>query len=109
MDIALWVLVALFALKVLWNLSIPYVLGLQMLRERQTKTKGVSLLPWVESALLLGVLFLSITTKGEGWLHRPSAILGGGIGAILFSYVHLVAVGAAFGAVAARRQASSSS
>jgi hypothetical protein len=102
MKVVFWMVIILFACKLLWNVSVPYVLGLQLLKGNGTRTRGVSLVPWVEGLLLVAIGFLSAGTVGEGWLYRPFWVLSVGLVGVAISYIHLFVIGAVFGALSAR-------
>lgn len=94
---------ALFALKIAWNLSVPYVLAYRSWR-KGGEASSSSLMPVLEVALWLLALLLSFTVDSERLVHSSIWIGIGGLAVILLSLVHFVVVGAALGWVIGRRE-----
>ena len=96
-NIALYLVTTLFVLKVLWNLTLPYVLAWRRYRGPGRANSGISLIPYLEIVLLIIATCVAALSHGPGWLHRPGrvAIWGGAV--ILLSYVHLAVAGVAAG------------
>lgn len=106
MKLLLWMAIALFGLKFAWNLLVPYMLGVELLRSKpgSTRTRGISLMPWVEILLTFIAGSLSSQTTGDGFVYKNGAkIVAAGFGAIIFSVLHFVVVGSLFGLVARNR------
>jgi hypothetical protein len=88
-DVALVGIGCLFGLKIIWNLSLPYVLA-----ARRT-SQGISLMPFVEVVLLgVGVVIGLGQTR---WPAQQIGLYGGAL--IVVSYIHLAVMGAVMGAL----------
>jgi hypothetical protein len=106
MKFLLWSTIILFVFKLGWNLVVPYMLGIELIasQSRAERTRGISLMPWLEVLLVPIVGLLSSQTAGDGWIYGNGAkVVATGIGAIILSALHFILVGALFGAAAARR------
>ncbi len=103
MTIVLYILVGLFTLKILWNLTVPYELAFRRSKMAGQKS-GVSLMPYLEIAVLLLAIATAFFSGGRGWFHSPKniAILGGL--AVVASYIHLVAAGMIVGWILSLRK-----
>ena len=90
------VLECLFCIKLIWNVSVPYVL---IARGRQSKElqHGISLMPAIEVILLAMTAMLSVLGDSFWPFQSVKWMLLVGAVAIVFSYVHLVIVGAILG------------
>ena len=97
LTVVLFMTVALFLLKILWNLLIPIVLGLRLFLADGNKTKGVSMAPFVEAVLLLAAFLLSLAADGSTWLHNPRHVGLWGLALFVSSYAYLVVVGGTIG------------
>jgi Kef-type K+ transport system membrane component KefB len=109
MTILLWLVLGVLALKLIWNLGVPFVL-LKRLRENpESQISGISMATVVEIALLLVAIGLSAMVTGESWVNRPLAVAGWGVTAIVFTYIHLGIIGAIGGWFIMRNRPSTSS
>ena len=89
----LYILLGLFGLKILWNLTIPYDLAWRGLRSAGQKTSSITFMTFVEVCLLLLAIGAAALSDGQNWFQSPKNIaIWGGL-AIVASYVHLVVVG----------------
>jgi hypothetical protein len=90
--LSLAVLAAAFALKILWNLGVPYWLAVKAYRSVDGMPGGVSLMAMFEVVLLLCMTGIAAGLD-EGGLVTPKwvALIGGAM--VIGSYVHLFLVG----------------
>jgi len=58
----------------------------------------------VEVILLLLATGAATVNSGIGWINRPIFVFGLGITCIVFTYIHLVVVGAVGGWIISRKQ-----
>jgi hypothetical protein len=65
------VVVALFCLKILWNLAVPYVLAGLPIREDTGRTQRISLMPYLELVLLVVAIIVSWTIGDSSWPWTP--------------------------------------
>ena len=94
MNALLWTVLGLFALKIIWNLTVPYrLLGRLKKYEKGQEREGISLSPGIEIFLLLLAIFLSWLSNGNEFINRPFRVLALAGGALLASYVHFFVVG----------------
>ena len=93
----MFVVAILFGLKIAWNIFTPIALAWGAFKNRESKTGGVSLMPFVEIVLLLVLILLSALSHGSAWFHRPPQVALWGVVAIVGSYVLLVTLGFCFG------------
>jgi hypothetical protein len=102
-----FIVTGLFLMKILWNVTIPYVLAVRSLRARDGESRGISLLPFVEIALLGIAAGLSVIDHGSPWSWSlgTTLLVGGSIA--VASYVHLVVAGAVAGWVVKKLRARS--
>lgn len=103
MTIMVWLVLFALAVKLIWNLGVPFVLIRRAKANPAPRTSAISMVPAVEVALLFIAIFLSTLSTGEAWINRPLAVAGWGITAILFTYAHLVVTGAVGGWLVARQ------
>ena len=108
MNILIWVLMGLFALKIVWNLGVPYAL-LQKRRALNGSTSaGISLMPGVEVLLLLAVASAAWISSGNSWFNRPIPILSFGVAMMFASYIHMILAGMICGWFASTKEGSGS-
>ena len=88
----------LFALKILWNLRVPYVMLAIMWRRRpgDPESRGASVLPLVEWPLLAGWVALAAVIDADLWVYDARVASRAGISVAIGSYVHFLIV-ASFG------------
>jgi len=89
MSIIIYILLALLALKCLYNLTIPYTLLGKMSRDDKG---GISFMPYLEAILIVMVIALSFSVGGDSFVSDPKKITLYGLGAVAASYLHLVLV-----------------
>lgn len=94
MAYLVWLVLGLFALKLIWNLTVPFVLLGRLRANPDGPRSGISMASGVEVLLLLVAVGLSAISVGEYWVNRPLLIAGWGSAAILFTYVAFYIVGA---------------
>lgn len=84
----------LFLLKIFWNVTVPYMLAVRSFRTKDGESRGISLLPFVELALLGISAGLSLTEHGSPWSWSigTTLLVGGAI--TVASYAHLIVAGA---------------
>lgn len=87
--IVLFVLSALFGLKLLWNLLVPTI-GLRDLL-RGEEPHAVSLMPYIDVGLLI-LMFLTSFPSHDGFL-TPAFVGLGGLAALVMSYLLMPVVG----------------
>jgi len=82
-----WLFAALFCLKLVWNLVLPYLIAFDPLDGRPSR--GISLMPYVEVALLvIGIALAALrggTTLGASLLQ----LAGTGTAAVVATYAHM--------------------
>lgn len=84
-EILISVLLLIVALKVIWNVALPY--GLLRMRTR----RPVSLFPLIELVPLAGALLIAWCGNTGGWLSVRTIVNTLGY-AVLFSYAHFMVV-----------------
>ena len=89
MAIVVYILLALLALKCLYNLTIPYTLLGKMSRDDKG---GISFMPYVDAFLLVMGIALSFFAGGNSFVSDPKKVTLYGLGAVAASYLHLVLV-----------------
>jgi hypothetical protein len=82
---------AMFALKIIWTLGLPYWLSLKAYRDVTRSPAGVSLMPGVEVVPLL-CMTAAAALVHEVWGLTPSAVALIGSAVMVGSYVHLFLV-----------------
>lgn len=87
MRFIIYVLCGLFALKIVYNLTVPYTL----LRCKKDE-EGISTMPYVEAFLLLLAVILALFVDGNDFLLHAGKLSLVGIGLIVASYLHFVVV-----------------
>jgi hypothetical protein len=91
-DIILILMIVVFLLKLLCNLTFPYELISLYLKYHDTDRKaGMSIMP-VEFGLWLIAVLVSAISPGEEWIKHPMNILKWGFVAIAISYAHMFIV-----------------
>ena len=85
----IWLCLAIVAIKIVWNLGLPYA----MIRDykRTGISRGWSAFPLVEGIPLLIAALVAWLIGYDGSL-APSKLLIYGFSAVILSYVHLVVV-----------------
>ena len=89
MNIVIYVLLTLLALKCLYNLTIPYTLLWKMSKDDKG---GISFMPYVDAFLLVMAIALSFFSGGHSFVSDPKKVTLYGFSAVVASYVHLVLV-----------------
>jgi hypothetical protein len=100
MTIVLYVLAGLFCLKILWNLCVPYALALRPIKASTGATRGISLMPAVEVALLRLTAAAAALASGSTPFHSLKNVAVVGTIAVVGSYVHVMLMGMLVGWVA---------
>ncbi|HEX8109190.1 MAG TPA: hypothetical protein VF516_15760 [Kofleriaceae bacterium] len=100
-----FIVTGLFLMKILWNVTVPYTLAVRSFRAKDGESRGISLLPFVELALLGVAAGLSLTERGSPWSWSigTTVLVGGAIA--VASYVHLIIAGAIAGWVVKKLRA----
>jgi len=93
MTIIFNIIIGLFAMKILWNLIIPYDMACRKLNSKGRKIGGVSLMPYLECGLLLLAIGAAALCTGQNWFKSPINVAIMGALAIIISYVHMIFVG----------------
>lgn len=88
MNILIWAVLGVLALKVIWNFAVPYALLWKKLDPKTGNSGGMSLSLEVEFLLLILTVGLSWFSKGNSPVNSPLIVLGFGASAILISYLH---------------------
>jgi hypothetical protein len=88
------VCLALFVLKILWNLRVPYVmLGIMWKHQvGDAEPRGVSVLPLVELPLLVGWIALAAIVDSQLWIYDARFVSAAGVAVAVGSYLHLLIV-----------------
>jgi hypothetical protein len=97
LTILFWVFAGLFAFKILWNTFTPCVLAWELFKGGAEKTRSVTLMSFVEIALLLILILLSYLSDDSAWFHRPSQVALWGSVVIVGSYILLFVLGNGLG------------
>lgn len=92
----------LFSVKILWNLTIPYTMATCPAIDG-ARTRGISLMPYLEVALLGVVVGLAALKTDSRWPWDAGRTAWFGLAIIVASYVHLVAAGAIVGWITSKR------
>ena len=103
MTILIWLLLALLALKLFWNLGVPFILLKRLRANPDAPTSRISMSTAVEVILLLFATGAAAISNGASWINRPLTVLGWGSAAIVFSYIHLAFVGMVGGWLISRK------
>jgi hypothetical protein len=87
------IVVALFIMKLLWNLTVPYVLAVRLWRTKTVDKVSTSFMTFIELTLLGIIAILSLFDNGSplSWTIGTTLLVGGGL--IAGSYVHFVVAG----------------
>ena len=83
----------LFCLKLLWNLSVPYVGLIRVSRGASGHDTSISLMPVLEVVFLTGWVTFAAIGIGGRWVFDWRSVSVVGISAIVLSYLHMVVVG----------------
>jgi hypothetical protein len=97
--VVFFVLAGLFCLKILWNLTVPYMIARRSFRSEGSKPKGVTLMPIVEVVLLGASVALAVPMRAD-WPLSPRGVLSWGALILVGSYIHLFVVGSIAGWIA---------
>jgi hypothetical protein len=88
--ILLWALAAIFCLKIVWNLGVPYELLRRRLKADTGAVQGISLAPALETAVLILIVVLSAVSTGDSWIETTSNVVTWGLILVAGSYLHLL-------------------
>jgi hypothetical protein len=103
MTIVVWLLLAVVALKLIWNLGVPFVLLKRLRANPNGPTSRISMSSGVEVVLLLIAAGASALSEGPSWVNRPLVVLGWGFASVVLTYLHLVVVGSLGGWLITRK------
>ena len=92
MTVAVWFVLGMLAIKLIWNLGVPFELLRRVLANPNSITSGISLSTEIEIILLFVATGLSAASTGQSWVNRPLAVAGWGVVAIVFTYVFMCVV-----------------
>jgi hypothetical protein len=87
--VSIWICLILVALKIIWNLGLPYA----MMKET---ARSWSIFPLIEIVPLVMAFVISLLTQQNDSL-TPVQLLIWGFGAIIASYIHLAIVSFLYG------------
>jgi hypothetical protein len=104
MTIMLWLVLGVLALKLIWNLGVPFVLLKRLRSNPESRTSRISMSTAIETVLLIIAIGLTALSTGETWVNKPLVVAGWGVAAIIFTYVHLGVVGAIGGWLITRKR-----
>lgn len=90
-----YIVCAIFLLKIVWNMGIPFSLARKPIKDETGETSGISLAPFVEFFLLVVLLMLSFFSKGDSLLDNTIKVGLGGGALIVISYL-IMALGGVF-------------
>ena|SRR5882724_10625104 len=99
-ELILVVTMAILLLKIVWNLSIPYILFIRSINNRAMNRGGISLMPLVDITLIVIIITLSFIAQNSSWPWSAGCIAFGCGISTMGSYLHLVVAGAIMGCVA---------
>jgi hypothetical protein len=102
-TVGFFVLAGLFAMKILWNLAVPYFLATSAFRSPENRGKGISLMPAVEVIFLGGAVVLSYF-RGSAWPWNAAGVALIGAAMIIGSYAHMVVAGGLAGWIAEKHR-----
>jgi hypothetical protein len=92
-NILFYFFALIFLLKTIWNIGVPYDLFMRHTRANGQHVSDVSMMPQIEISTFVISLGLSFFSKGLIWSIRPTLVAILGICIIVFTYIHLFAVG----------------
>ena len=101
-NILFWIFSGLFGLKILWNISTPWILAGELLRSEEKKTRRVTLMPFVECLLLCIIIALSALVSDSSRFHHPLQVAIWGALIIIGSYVIFIVSGVVLGGLVAK-------
>lgn len=96
-TIFFWFFAGLFGLKILWNILTPFSLARGLLKDCAKKTGGVTLMPFVEIALLIILIVFSAFSGNSAWFYRPLQVAFWGGVIIVGSYILFIVLGISLG------------
>lgn len=106
MNVLVWLVLGLFFLKIVWNMTVPYrLLGRLWKFETGDERKGISLSSGVEFLLFILAILLSWLSSGKEIINDPFRVLILAGGALLVSYFHFFVVGMVGGTLIAKLKA----
>lgn len=94
------VVLACLALKILWNLLLPYSLFWQLVKTKEERTQAVSVMPFLELILGCVVVVLALIIPGGGWNQNAGTLLMIVSLAVVGSIIHFFIIGFIGGALA---------
>lgn len=97
MNIVVYILLVLLALKCVYNLTVPYSLL------RMQEGHGISFMPYFELILLVFIVVASLFTNFASWVSQPMTVAVIGVVMIVASYLHFVLVMIIRGWILSRR------
>lgn len=86
----------MLALKLIWNITVPFFLCLRRdkgIYHDEGGRIGISMAPMVELLLWVTAITLAFFSSGDGWANSPAVIFFGGIVSITASYIVVALVG----------------
>lgn len=98
----MYIVGALFGLKIVWNIFTPIVLARRSLAEATGQKSGISMAPFVEVILLILLIILSALSDRSAWFHHPKQVALWGLVVVIGSYVCFVVLGICLGWVVAQ-------
>jgi len=87
----------LFGVKIVWNITLTAALAWKEFRPTPYNRSGISIMPYVEFALLVVLVLLSAISSGSAWFNHPMQVASWGSMAIVGSYILSVVLGLPFG------------
>jgi hypothetical protein len=102
MNYITYIVAGLFAIKIIWNLIVPYDLAIKSLRAKDGRRPGTSLMPLVELGLLGGIAALSSVDGRALWSWTVGRTLFVGVTIIIASYTHMLVAGILAGWIISR-------
>jgi hypothetical protein len=89
-------------LKILWNLTVPYVGFIRLVRDPNKNKEAISLIPIVEAIFFLMWITTAVFSSRSNWLLHPRVVLAIGLISVVGSYLHLLVAGFVCGFIASR-------
>ena len=93
MKIIFYIVLTLFLLKLIWNISIPIDFFIQSYKKKLKNGSGVTLMPDIEITLLIILFCCSFFIKESIWYYRPFFVLIMGFGVLVCSYGIMFLIG----------------
>ena len=102
--LAFWLILIALAIKILWNISLPYVLAVRYQHTNPANgPSGISVMPLVEWCLWAIVVVITYASRSDPPMSaRTVGLLGAA--AIGASYAHFFIASAVLGAILRRRR-----